>query len=249
MRHARLIADAEQRGDMYTSVQLRDGSLAIVWLVADEPDTARRNAEEAIALWPRDRYLLQHWHLMFGEGEIELYAGNGEQAYQRVVRDEPALKKCYILEWQHMRAQTAFLRGRCAIASIDGAAPALRRQRTREARRLSRQLESEGMAWTAPFAAILRAGAAHGEGDRSAAIRALQQAIDRARVANMSMYAAAARYQLGRLLGDPEGLLLVREAEEAMKAQDVRRPDRLACCARPGTLDVVVGFLRASDAS
>jgi hypothetical protein len=232
-RHARLLADAEQRGDMYTSVQLRDGSLAIVWLVADDPDSARRNAHEAIALWPKNRYLLQHWHMLYGEGEIELYLGRGAEAYARVERDASALKKSFLLTVQHMRAQTTFLRGRSAIASID-TAPALRSERVAEARRLSHALEKERMGWTAPLAAILKAGAANAEGDRSGAVSSLRSAIDLARAADMSMYASAARYQLGLLLGGEEGRELVRQAHEAMTAQDVRRPDRLAATLVPG---------------
>ena len=163
-RHARLLADAERRGDMYTSVQLRDGSLAVIWLAGDNPDAARRHARESMELWPHTRYLLQHWHRMFGEAEIELYVGDGAQAYARVERDAKAIKKSLLLNVQHMRAQTMFIRGRCAIASI-AAQPALKSKRLAEARTLARRLEKEGMAWTAPFAAILSAGAASVEGD------------------------------------------------------------------------------------
>src|ERR1700689_4878006 len=110
---------------MYTSVQLRDGSLAILWLAADDPARARRDVEEAMALWPSDRYHLQHWHRLYGEAEIELYVGDGAKAYARVDRDTRALKRSLLLEVQHMRVQTAFLRGRSAIASLE-AQPAMR---------------------------------------------------------------------------------------------------------------------------
>jgi hypothetical protein len=233
-RHTSLIADAEQRGDMYTSVQLRDGSLAIVWLAADDPDAAHRNAREAIALWPRDRYLLQHWHLMFGEAETELYLGRGARAYARVERDAYAIEKNYLLKVQHVRGQTTFLRARCAIASIDDD-PAHRAERLAETQNLARALDNERMAWTAPFVAIVRAGAANASGHPSAAIAALRSAIDLAQAADMEMYAACARYQLGRLLGGTEGEGLVQQAEESMAAQDIRRPERFASILVPGS--------------
>ena len=129
--HPVLLAEAEELGDHHTSVQLRDGSLAIMWLAADDPDGARRNVEESMARWPSDRYLLQHWHRLYGEGEIELYVGDGANAYARVDRDTHALNKSLLLRVQHMRVQTMFLRGRCAIASLD-AEPASRRQRLRD---------------------------------------------------------------------------------------------------------------------
>ena len=232
-RHAILLDDARQRGDMFTSVQLRDGSLAILWLVADDPEGARRHAAESMAIWPDDRYLLQHWHRLYGEGEIELYAGDGAKAYARVERDATALKKSVLLKVQHMRVQTAFLRGRCAIASLE-AEPAMRAARLAETRRLARELEGEGMGWSAPFASILTAAAANAEGDRAGAIKALKVAIDRAVAADMGGYATAARHQLGLLLGGEDGAELVGRAEEAMKAQGVRKPARFAATLVPG---------------
>jgi serine/threonine protein kinase/tetratricopeptide (TPR) repeat protein len=232
-RHAALVADAEQRGDMLTSVQLRDGSLAILWLIADDPDGARRNVEQAMSLWPNDRYLLQHWHRLYGEAEIELYVGDGAKAYARVDRDTGPLKKSLLLAVQHMRAQTAFLRGRCAIASLQ-AEPSMRDRRLAEARSIARRLQREGMGWTAPFAAILRAAIANAEGDRAGAIDALRSAIALATTANMDGYAIAARYQLGTLLEGDDGAALVADAEKAMSERGIRVPARFAATLVPG---------------
>jgi hypothetical protein len=232
-RHAALLADAEQRGDKFTSVQLRDGSLAILWLVGDDPQAARLSAEEAIALWPRDRYLLQHWHMLYGEGEIELYLGDGPKGYARIQRDERALKKSSLLNVQHVRVQTAFLRGRCAIASLD-AEPSVRAERLAEVRRLARRLDREGMTWSAPFAALLTASAADAEGRDAAAIASLRKAIELAQLADMVGYATAAQYQLGSILGGDEGRLMKRAAEERMLAQGVRVPARFAATLVPG---------------
>ena len=232
-RHARLLADAERRGDMYTSVQLRDGSLAVVWLAADNPEAARRHAKESMAVWPHDRYLLQHWHRMFGEAEIELYVGNGAQAYARIDRDTVAVKKSLLLNVQHMRAQTMFVRGRSAIASAT-CEPAHKTARLAEARKLARNLEKEGMAWTAPFAAIVSAGAASVEGDAAGAAALLRSAVARAEAANMAGYASAARHQLGLLIGGEEGGALVVAAQHALRAQGIAVPERFASTLVPG---------------
>ena len=97
-RYAAILEDADQRGDRYTSVQLRDGSLAIVRLAADDPEGARHQVAEAMEMWPNDRYLLQHWHRLYGETEIELYVGDGAKAYARVELDRKALKKSLLLK-------------------------------------------------------------------------------------------------------------------------------------------------------
>jgi hypothetical protein len=159
--------------------------------------------------------------------------GDGAKAYARVVRDMRTLKRSFILAVQHMRVQTAFLRGRCAIASLE-AEPAMRTKRLAETRHLARLLEKEGMGWTAPFAAFLKAAVANAEGDRSAAIEALRSAIGLSVVANMEGYATAGRYQLGSLLGGDEGASLVAEAERAMREQGVRMPARFAATLVPG---------------
>jgi hypothetical protein len=232
-RHARLLVDAERRGDMYTSVQLRDGSLAIVWLVADKPDVARRHARESMTTWPSTRYLLQHWHQMFGEAEIELYVGDGARAYERIERDAASLKKSLLLNVQHMRAQTLFVRGRSALASIEQQT-GVAAQRLAEVRRLAQSLETECMGWTAPLAAILFAGAASVEGDARGAAAFLRSAVEHAEAAHMSGHASAARYQLGRLLGGDEGAALVTAAEGVMTAQGIRVPARFASALVPG---------------
>ena len=52
--------------------------------------------------------------------------------------------------------------------------------------------------------------------------------------ADMLLQAAAARHQLGLLLGGAEGALELRQAEEAMRAQDVRVPAKFAGLYVPG---------------
>src|SRR5258708_28585568 len=100
---------------------------------------------------------------MRSEAEIALYEGDGAAAYGRLEQDARALKKSFLLRrHQYMRAMTAFVRGRAAIASGSsvGAAPERRSRRLAEARRLARRLEREGVAWIAPLAAILTASIA-----------------------------------------------------------------------------------------
>jgi hypothetical protein len=232
-RHARLLVDAYRRGDLYTSVQLRDGSLAVVWLADDNPEEARRHAQEAMTQWPRTRYLTQHWHMMSGEAEIELYVGNAVGAYARVEQDKAALKRSLIGKVQHLRALTAFIRGRCAVA-IAGTEPALQKARLSEARKLARRIDKEKMAWTLPLAAMLRAGVASVQGDREGAAAALGIAIESAEAADMHGHAHAARYQLGLLIGGSQGESLVRQANDAMTAEGIRAPGRFAQMLVPG---------------
>jgi hypothetical protein len=103
-----------------------------------------------------------------------------------------------------------------------------------EARQLAKRLERERMPWTAPLAAILTAASANAGGDHARAKASLEAAVDLARAADMALYAAAARYQLGSLLGGDRGAELVTQAEEVMQAQDIRAPARFASMLVPG---------------
>jgi serine/threonine protein kinase len=249
-RHARLTADADMRGDLYMSVQLRDGYVAVMWLAADEPETARRHIREAIAQWSHSRFLLQHRHAMLGETDIELYLGNGEAAYERCARDLPAVQRTLLHKVEIIRIATKFMRGRCAVASANAAPQERRKQRLAEARSMVAQLEREVPLYAALFAALVSAAVSNTEGDRPGAIAALRAAIERAEATHMAMHGAAARYALGSLLGSEEGTALVRQAEDAMRAQDVRVPSRLAAIWLPGRwgmVDPAPGSTSASE--
>jgi hypothetical protein len=138
-----------------------------------------------------------------------------------------------------IRTLTKFVRGRAAIASIDEADPLQRRARLVEARRLATELERERMTWIAPFAAILKAAVANAEGNRPGARASLKGATELALTANMALFAAAARYQVGLSIGGQEGAMLVEDADAAMRSEDIRAPARFATMLVPGQWEAV----------
>jgi serine/threonine protein kinase len=233
-RTMRLLADAERRGDLYTAVNLRASHPVAAWLAADDLEGARRNVRESVQQWSKTRFLVQHWQAMLWEAEIDLYAGDGARAWERLVRDARPLRRSHLLSVQFIRAVTHSVRGRGAIASLDALHEDDRRVRLAEARRSQRALEREAMPWTAPLAAILEACLARTDGDSRRAESALRRAMDLAEVAEMSLHAIAARRQLGLLLSGEAGRAMAREAEEAMKARGVRVPERYAQMLVPG---------------
>ncbi len=232
-RYERMVAEADLRGAAFMSVMLRASHPILLCLANDDLESARRQMNESKAQWVRSAYSVQDWQIMRSEAEIELYAGDGVKASKRLEQDARALKRSFLLTVQFLRGLTAFTRGRAAIASID-AAPEKRAQRVAEARRAARELERERMTWTAPLAAIVTATAANACADRALAARSLRSAVELAQAADMSLYAAAAQYQLGLLLGGDEGNALVQQADDAMTSEDVRAPARFASMFVPG---------------
>jgi tetratricopeptide (TPR) repeat protein len=231
-RHARLLVDAEQRGDLYTTVNLRIGYSNLVWLAVDDVDAARRHVREAMSAWSKQGFHLQHYRAMLADANIELYVGDGERAYQRVASDWTKLRKSLLLRVQYVRADARFARARAAVASCEHAPN--RRARLGDAELLARRLAQERMAWTQPLAAIIRAGVASVQGKRADANRLLQVALEQVEALEMAAHAAAIRHQLGLLLGGDAGGELTARAEQAMTGQGIRIPARFAAMLVPG---------------
>jgi serine/threonine protein kinase len=232
-RVARQLAEADQRGDLMTSVMMRISHPIVLQLAADDPEGASAQIRTNIVHWPQTKFLIQHWQVMRSEAEVELYAGDAARAYSRLQQDARALNESRLPNVQFIRGLTAYARGRACVASVD-ATPDKRSARLAEARRIARQLGRENMTWTAPLAAIVTAAEASVRSDTALATNALRSAIDGAHAADMSLYAAAARYQLGRLLGGSEGERHVNRAHDEMSAQDIRAPSRFAAMLVPG---------------
>ncbi len=232
-RAALLLRDVEGRGDFYTAVCLRSTVMVDICLAADDPDGARRHLREAMARWTKSGFNVQHWYAMLSETNIELYVGGGARALARLERDAPALKTTFLLHSRFIEGFTAFARACAAVASID-ADPASRPARVGEARRLVGSSNRAPAAWSRVLASLARAAAANAAGDRAEALDALREALARSEGADMGLHAWAAGHRLGSLLGGDEGAALVAQSEQAMRAEGVRSPGRMAGMLLPG---------------
>ena len=233
-RATQLLADAERRGDMYTAVNLRAAPLVDVTLAADDPGAAREHIRVALEAWTQNGFHVQHWKAMVWGALIELYVGDGALAYSRLERDQRTYRRSLLGHSQFVRELTRYVRGCAAVASALDAPEKVRRLRLAEARKIAKRLAREGMAWTAPLASLLRATLANAEGDTATAAASLRAAIEEATAADMSLHAASARHQLGSLLGGDDGAELQRQAVEAMTAEKIRAPARMANMFAPG---------------
>jgi hypothetical protein len=227
-----LVADAENRGDLHAAVNLRLGFTNLVWLAEDDVDEARRQVESSMASWSHRGFSVQHFRALVAETNVDLYAGEGARAYERVTARWSPLERSLLLRVQLIRGDAHFLRGRCALASVDASN---RDARLREAARSAQALEREGMTWTAPMAHLLRACIANARGDRDTCARSLRLAADTADAADMAMHAAIARRRLGETLASdsPEAETLRARADAWAAAQGVRSPGRLASMLAP----------------
>jgi serine/threonine protein kinase/tetratricopeptide (TPR) repeat protein len=231
-RMAKLVVEAEERGDMYTLVNLHTGPSQGMALAADDPERGRRLAGAALSKWPKHGFFVQHWQAVAYAADVDIYVGDARTGYERLKGAMPELEKSFLLHSAFVRIMTRYVLARAAIASIP-ACPDRRNALVAEARNLARQLEQESDAWPKSLAAQIRASVADAEGDRVGAIAELRLALAREEGAD-GMFALIAGQRLGLLLGGDEGRELVRRTVETMRAQGIQNPERWLSVYLPG---------------
>ena len=102
------------------------------------------------------------------------------------------------------------------------------------AEKSARRLDRQQLPWTSALAQLIKAGVASVRGDAGRAERLLADATERFESADMGLFAASARRQLGQLRGGDEGRELIEQADAWMRAQSILNPSRMASCLAPG---------------
>lgn len=241
-----LIDDARSRGDLYGEVFLR---LQCAWLVAlanDDVAGAEAELEVLTEDWSRDRFLLQHVWRMVNAIEVALYAGDPAKAEAHVEETWPKLEKSLFLRAESARARVHNAVGRAALAAAFAAKDdATRDARAATAEKSAQALAREGWPLAAGFALLLEAGvsAVRGRGDRAAELYAKAAAALDEKGARL--YAMAARYRRGELVGGDEGDALVQAAEKEMGEERIRVPAKMARVYAPGPLAAEAPLLSA----
>jgi hypothetical protein len=102
------------------------------------------------------------------------------------------------------------------------------------ARRDARRLEREKTPWSCALAGLARAGLSNAQGRPEVAREQLARVLPSLDTLRVGLHAAAARRQLGLLLGGEAGRDLARQAGDWMTAQGIRNPARMAATLLPG---------------
>ena len=227
--------EARQRGDRYLAATTGTRIESLAWLADDNVGEARARADEAVQHWSRHRFHLQHLNQLCAHLDIDLYAGDGAAGWRRLCESRPALERSLLLRVQFVRIDILHSSGRCAVAAA--AAAANPREMLRAAEGYARQLDRQRVPWASAHAFSTRAGAAMVRGDAGEARRQLIAAIDAFDTIPMGLYAAAARRQLGGLVGGDEGRDLIASADAWMIGQGINNPARMAAGITPGFVE------------
>jgi tetratricopeptide (TPR) repeat protein len=229
----RAYANARELGDLFAANTLRLGQQSLVRLAEDRPEDAIAEADAAIAPFPREAYLGPHYHHLFAVVQAALYRGRANEAWSAVDAAWRELERARFLMAQCLRVEIRHLRARTALA--------LAADEPKRAKRLhaialgdAAKIAGDDVGPAAPFAAMIRAGVAHGRGDAAGTVVALEQAAAGFDAAHMKLYAHAARHRLGTLVDGSRGAEARETAETWMAGQGIRRPDTMLAMLAPG---------------
>ncbi len=228
------LREALDRGDIYSAAQLRINTLNLVWLADDDVATARKMVQDAMGSWSRKGFHLQHWWALVADTNIDLYDGKAIDAWKRLARTWPALKRSQMLRLEPVRVVAWGLRARCALGAVVGADPFDRAEYLRIARQAIAVLYREAAPWALALAGLFSAGLASHSGDKQTLYRRLLQASRECEDVHLDMWAVAARYYLGGSGRDNASERSVSAAEAWMASQGIKEPERWVSMLVPG---------------
>jgi eukaryotic-like serine/threonine-protein kinase len=221
-RLQRELQEAEEYGELYAFTNMLAAAGYLPQLMADEPREASRLLDRAYSGLSNERFHIQQLYHQTGTIQVELYTRSGKP-YSRLMAAWPQISKALLLKVPTINYALRHLRARAGIAQ----ARTDRDERElllRDAADSGAKLAALRVPYAVGWGHAARAGVDASRGDRERAIQRLEQAEASFYEGEMTLYAAATRYQLGRLLGSGRGRELRAHAQEWFEAQGVLKP-------------------------
>jgi hypothetical protein len=234
------LREADERGDLYGSTNIRTQISSLWYLCLDRPQDARNEIEIAMNRWTGQGFSFQHWQALYHRSLIDLYEGKGQNGYERFVATQPKLRSSFVLMGlQLIRIMALDVQGRLALAAaVEAGQPASKLVQV--ALKAAQQIERENMRWAKPLAQCIRAGVARLRGQKAEEQELLRAGCESANAVDLSLYAAAMQRCLGHSLGGDgdgdkeQGQRLIAQADELMRGRGITNPARWTKMICPG---------------
>src|SRR4029077_3781737 len=110
------VAEAENRGDLFSATVQMTGFSNVAWLSKDDVAEARRMLALAESRWPGARFDVPLYLNLVAAAHVELYDRKGSHAYRRVVRDWRPLRWGVAFRAHTTRFGMLLVRGLSALA-------------------------------------------------------------------------------------------------------------------------------------
>lgn len=226
----RYIQDAHERGDVFASAVFRTGLSNSFFLVQDDPERARNEADAAMVHWTFEGFHVQHYYHLLAHAHIELYLGRGRVAHDIMASKWSALQKSLLLRVKSVRMEASYAYGRCALAAAAASLrPGERNSLLKQCRELAKSLEHEHTHHAAGlFARMLFAGIELLQGKVDQALERLEALQRDFSNLEMKLFGATVQRLRGRIMGGMEGQTLVTQADLLFGEEGVRNPERYA---------------------
>jgi hypothetical protein len=238
-RVPRALQEAERRGDRYAGTLFVTGLANLAWLVADDIDSARAAVKEGLSHWSQSGFHLQHYDALLAETHLDLYAGEGSRALDRLRASWTALEDSMLLEVQQIRIEAEHLHARARLAALAAVDPTERARHFAKIERIRRRIVRTAAPWALPISDLLSAGIAQAKGNIEKAARMYENARLGFLAQDMMLYAKVAERRKGELVGGEEGAAMVRASDRWMAQANIRRPPRFADMLAPVTSSIV----------
>jgi hypothetical protein len=226
------IREAHERGDRYTETQLALAAGYLPLVFAHEPYAALSLLDEALAEFGGASFQVPHFLHLLGVIQTELYV-NRERPYTRIMSVWPELARSQLLRAPFLANTARHLRARAALAQAH-AERADRELLLREAAEAAERLIAARLPAFVGYGHAIGAGVHASRGERTRAVQRLEQAEAAFYEGEVAAYAAATRYQVGRLRGGSRGADLQARAAEWFEGQGVKKPHALVGMLLPG---------------
>lgn len=221
---------ARQRGDLYASSYMRSRYAPLGFLIADDAEGARVEADRGMGGWSTRGYSLQRYYQLYSQVQSSLYRGDARAAWDQLDGTWPTVRKTLMRSIQSVRVPLHELRARVALAMVaeHGATEFLK-----VAGQSLKALKRERVLWADAYAAQLEGSLLAWTGDRAGALSQMASADVLFQRSEMQGFLAAARRQHGALLGGTEGQQLIATADAWFATQRVKNPAALTRCFAP----------------
>jgi hypothetical protein len=223
-RVVRYQQEALERGSrhVHASLELFGGHMRL--LAQDDPKAARGRIKEAVALFSRDRFLLQHAGEVFALSCIDQYEQRPLDA-QRIAAAREGAETSYLSRTVVGRYVLLDAEARLCVEMGQRSAGSARTAAQR-LHAISREMARLGLATEAAESKLWKAHAVALEG-RLDEVPALLVAAEEAASTHATALALAIRYRRGRLIAGDEGKALVQDVVKRFKAEGVRNAPRM----------------------
>ncbi|MBI5515781.1 MAG: AAA family ATPase [Deltaproteobacteria bacterium] len=231
-RQREAIASAEARGDRFGATHLRLGTPSLHLVAAGEAARAVTELDDAIAPWPTQSFLTQHYLHLLAVVQALLAQARVSEARRRVEEAWPRIESAGWLRMEFARGELLHLRGRVAVAeALESRSP---RAQWAEVERCVAGIDGTALPWSGPLAATLRAALRWQRGDRSGAVKTLVGAVGAYRTAEMHLHAETLEAQVAELAPSAEARGRGQVARAWLGEHGVEAPGALARALLPG---------------